>query len=368
MERVSSGNVNGMNTVFVPILAMVLPPKTVFSVLTVAVSILIFYQNEAFMSLKSFSFKTTDDVELWVNRWIPEPVDENPPQIKAVIVFNHGLAEHSLRYDRFGSILAENGYVFNAFDMRGHGKTAELAIEKGTGDFGKLADKDGFKKAMSDIDQMIDAVKEEYPGVPVILMAHSFGSFVAQGYIENYHGKIAACFLIGTAGPRLALTNCGYLLAKIISFFRGKNSVVGFLEKLSFGSYNARIPQLKSKYDWLSKEDISNQMYADDKWCGFPLKTSFYCDMTGALSKIHKKSQMKKIDKDLPIYFLYGADDPVGDYGKTVKALAECYKALGIKNLTLKEYPGDRHEILNESDKEKVEKDILELLEEVCKH
>lgn len=315
------------------------------------------------MSLKSFSFKTKDGFEHWVNRWIPEADGENPTQIKAVIVFNHGLAEHSLRYDRFGSILAEQGYVFNAFDMRGHGRTAELSLANGTGDFGKLADKDGFKKAMSDVDEMIDSLAAEYPGLPVILMAHSFGSFVGQGYIENYHGKIAACFLIGSAGPRLALTTSGYILASIIKFFRGKNSIVGFLEKLSFGSYNKRISDLKSKYDWLSKDQLSNQMYADDKWCGFPLKTSFYCDMTGALSTIHKKKNMAKIDKDLPIYLLFGAEDPVGDYGKTVRALADIYAKLGIKNVTVKEYPGDRHEILNETDKEVVEKDILEYLD-----
>ena len=108
-------------------------------------------------------------------------------------------------------------------------------------------------------------------------------------------------------------------------------------------------------------------MYADDKWCGFPLKTSFYCDMTGALRNIHQKSNMAKIDKDLPIYLLFGSEDPVGDYGKTVKALAECYKNLGIKDVIVKEYPGDRHEILNETDKETVEKDILNMLEEVIK-
>lgn len=319
------------------------------------------------MSLKSFSFKTKDGVDLWVNRWIPEAEGEDAPKIKAVIVFNHGLAEHSLRYDRFGSILAENGYVFNAFDMRGHGRTAEVAVANGTGDFGKLADKNGFKKAASDVDELIDLAAKDYPGVPVILMAHSFGTFVAQNYIENYHGKITACLLIGTAGPRLPLTVSGFILASIIKFFRGKNSIVSFLDKLSFGSYNDRIPDLKSKYDWLSKDDVSNQMYAEDKWCGFPLKTSFYCDMTGGLSTIHKKSSMAKIDKDLQIYMLWGSEDPVGGYGKTIRQLAECYKKLGIKNVTLKEYPGDRHEILNETDKEQVEKDILKMLDEVIK-
>ena len=317
------------------------------------------------MSLKSFSFKTKDGFEHWVNRWIPEAEGENPPKVKAAIVFNHGLAEHSLRYDRFGTILAENGYVFNAFDMRGHGRTAEISIANGTGDFGKLADKDGFKKAVADVDEMIDDIKKEYPDVPVILMAHSFGTFIAQCYIENYHGKIAACILSGTAGPRLPLTTAGNIAANIIKFFRGKNSVVGLLDKLSFGSYNARIKDLKSIHDWLTKDEAVVQMYDSDKWCGFPLKTIFYCDMTAGLCNIHKKSNMAKIDKDLPIYMLWGSEDPVGDYGKTIRQLAECYQNLGIKNVTLKEYPGDRHEILNETDKETVEQDILKILAEV---
>ncbi len=320
------------------------------------------------MSLKSFSVKTHDGTELWVNRWIPDSEDpEKPAQIKAVIVFNHGLAEHSLRYDRFGSILAENGFVFNAFDMRGHGRTAEMSIVNGTGDFGKLADKNGFNLAVKDVDFLIDLVNKDYPGVPVILMAHSFGSFIAQSYIENFHGKIKACFLIGTAGPRLPLVTMGNVLAKIVRFFCGKNSIVGLLDKLSFGGYNKRIKPLKTKYDWLTKDESMFLMYADDKWCGFPLKTSFYCDMTGGLRTIHQKSNMAKIDKDLPIYLLFGSEDPVGDYGKTVKALAKCYQNLGIKNINIKEYPGDRHEILNETDKEQVEKDIIEILDCVVK-
>jgi len=317
------------------------------------------------MALKSFSFKTKDGFEHWVNRWLPEADPENPQaaaDIKAVIVFNHGLAEHSLRYDRFGSILSENGYIFNAFDMRGHGRTAEISLQNGNGDFGKLDDHNGFIHAVRDIDEMIDSVKAEYPDLPVILMGHSFGSFVAQSYIEKYSGKIKACFLIGTAGPRLALVSVGNFLAKLIRLFRGGNSIVKFLDTLSFGSYNKKIKEPKSKFDWLSKDSMNVQMYMDDKWCGFPLKTSFFCDMTGALCDIHKSSNMKKIDKKLPVYFLYGGDDPVGDYGKTVNALYNIYKANGMEKLYIKEYPGDRHEILNEIDREEVEKDILELL------
>ena len=99
------------------------------------------------MQLKSFSFKTSDGTELWVNRWIPD----QDVEIKGLVQLNHGMQEHSLRYDRLGSILAENGYVLNAFDMRGHGKTAEIAQQKGKGKLGKIANHGGAKLVINDL-------------------------------------------------------------------------------------------------------------------------------------------------------------------------------------------------------------------------
>ena len=96
-----------------------------------------------------------------------------------------------------------------------------------------------------------------------------------------------------------------------------------------------------------------------DNWCGIPLTASFFCSMVEGLSKIHKNGNMKKIPSKLPIFFIYGSDDPVGSYGKTIKKLFNIYKSNGIKKLDIKEYPGDRHEILNENDKEQVENDII---------
>lgn len=320
------------------------------------------------MSLKSFTFKTKDGFEHWINRWVPDTDPSNPdaePQIKAVIIFNHGLAEHSLRYDRFGSILSENGYVFNAFDMRGHGRTAELSIKNKNGDFGKLADKDGFNRAVNDVDEIMEALIKDYPGKPVILMAHSFGSFVAQSYIERFHGKIKACFLIGTAGPRPLLISCGRVLAHIVKLFKGGDKTSPTLEKIAFGAYNKRIKDCKSNVDWLTKDQTILDLHAVDEWSNIHLKISFFCDMMDGLYSIHKKSNMNKIAKDLPVYLWYGLEDPVGDYGKTPRALAKLYTQLGIKTVVTKEYPGDRHEILNETDKEQVEKDIIEALDKV---
>ena len=307
------------------------------------------------MMMKSFMLKMDDGYELCLNRWQPD----SDAEIKGVIQLHHGLAEHCLRYDRFGSVLAENGWVLNAYDMRGHGRSAENAERNGTGIFGKLADKKGFNRAVSDLNAVIENLKNDFPGKKTVLMGHSFGSFVSQGFIEEYGSKIDACILCGTAGPRPVLIGMGNLVTHIVTFFSGKNKIVPFLDKLSFGNYNARIPNPRTEFDWLSVNELNVDMYKMDNWCGFPLTASFFCSMTEGLSKIHKSKNIKKIPSSLPVFFIWGSEDPVGSYGASIKKLIEIYKSNSMK-VDFKEYPGDRHEILNENDKETVENDIIE--------
>ncbi len=310
---------------------------------------------------KSFTLKMDDGYELFLNRWQPD----NEEDIKGVVQLNHGLAEHSLRYDRFGSILAENGYVLNAFDMRGHGRSAENADKNKSGMFGKLADKKGFDRVVKDLKAVTDNVKADFPGKKLILMGHSFGSFVAQGFIEEYGDSIDACILCGTAGPQPALVAGGWLAAHIITFFTGKNRCLDIMGKLTFGGYNKKIEKPRTPFDWLSINELNVDMYIMDNWCGFPLTNSFYCSMTEGLTKIHKAKNIKKIPLKLPVFFIYGSDDPVGTYGQTINVLANTYKANGMEKVDLKEYKGFRHEILNDDCKEEVEKDIIAWIEKI---
>lgn len=310
------------------------------------------------MQSKSFTRKMSDGTEIWCNRWIPDADTE----IKGIVQLHHGLAEHCLRYDRLGSILAENGYVLNAFDLRGHGHTGELAEKNGTGKMGKLANHRGDKAVVSDLYELISDLHAEYKDKKVFLVGHSFGSFVSQGYIENYSDRIDGCILIGTAGPRNAMVACGHVMAKIARFICGGNKIGKFLQKVSFAGYNSKIDNPKTANDWLSKNEMNIQLYEMDNWCGIPLTISFFDDMTKLLKTIHKAKNIKKISNNLPIKFLYGSDDPVGSYGETINKLFETYKANGIKDLEIQCYEGDRHEILNEDDKETVENDIISWL------
>jgi len=313
------------------------------------------------MQVKSFSLKMSDGHEIFLNRWQPD--DES--EIKGVVQLHHGLGEHSMRYDRFGSVLADNGYVLNAYDLRGHGKTGENSVANKTGLMGKLADKNGFDRVVNDLDEIISSLKNDFPGKKTILFGHSFGSFVSQAYIERFGNKLDGCILCGTAGPRPAMMKAGKIAANIVKFFRGKNTVVKLLSDLSFGSYNEKIENPKSVNSWLSKNEMNVELYDMDKWCGIPLTTSFFCDMLHGINTIHKPSNMKKIPVNLPVYLIYGTDDPVGDYGKTIEKLYEIYKNNGITNLSIKAYEGDRHEILNEDDKETVENDVLEWISKI---
>lgn len=315
------------------------------------------------MQTKSFSLKMDDGVEIFCNRWMPDDGTE----IKAVVQLHHGLAEHSMRYDRFGSVLAENGYVLNAYDMRGHGKTAEAAEAAGTGRFGKLADNDGFNRVVEDLHIVLNALKADYPDKKVVLFGHSFGSFVSQGFIEKYGADINGCVLCGTAGPRPFTVGAGKIVAKMVKSFKGPNHISPMLDKLAFGSYNKKVPIRKSMSgnDWLSANEDNIHLYEMDKWCGFKLTASFFVDLLSGLSQIHKGVNIGAIPKDLPVYFIYGKDDPVGSYGKTINKLYHMYLHNGMPNVDIKGYDGDRHEILNENDKETVENDVISWISKI---
>lgn len=315
------------------------------------------------MKMNSFSLKMNDGCEIFLNRWEPD----TPEDIKGVVQLHHGLAEHSMRYDRLGSVLAENGYVLNAYDMRGHGKTAETAIAKGEGRFGQLARKNGFETAVEDLAFIIESLKKDFPDKKIVLLGHSFGSFISQSYIEKYGTKIDGCILCGTSGPQIPLAPVGKIVAKIVRAFKGPDATSKFLTKLTFGSYNKHIANPQTADDWISLNELNRQMYKMDKWCGFPLTVSFFVDITTALSTIHKKKNMKTVPTNLPIFFIYGKEDPVGGYGKTIEKLYDIYQKNGVKNLQIKGYENDRHEIFNEDDKETVEKDVLQWLSGVLK-
>ncbi len=300
------------------------------------------------MKKETLFVEMSDGVKVALHTWIPEG------DIKAVVQLSHGMAEYSMRYDALGDFLASNGIAFYAHDHRGHGETAG-SVEK----LGYLADKDGFFKVVSDVRELIKKAHADFPGKKVFLLGHSFGSFVSQNFIENYGNEIDGVILCGSAGPRLGLTGMAEFLAKTVTFFKGPKSPAHFINGVAFGSYNKRIPGATSEFAWLSRVDEEVKKYEDSPLCGFLCTNGFFRDFFGGFNNIHKASNMKKIPAGLPVFLIAGDEDPVGNYGKSVKDLFGIYKKNGIKDLDMKLYPGARHELFNETCREEVRADVL---------
>ena len=301
---------------------------------------------------KSF-ITMSDGKEIMFHSW----TGENAP--KAVVVISHGMSEHVSRYNDFASVLVSKGFDVFGEDHRGHGESA-------VGRYGYLADKNGFFRVVEDIHEEILSLHERYPDTKIFLFGHSFGSFVSQCYIEKYASSIDGCILCGTAGPRKALISVALVLARIVAFIGGKKRPSKFLNKIAFGSYNERITDKKTDFDWLSRDEKQVNAYMGDGECGFLCTSGFFCDMFKGFKYIHKNSHIKEIPEYLPVFFITGTADPVGTYGETVQNLVDIYKNNGIKDVDHKLYEGARHELINETNRDEVISDVISWLENHC--
>ncbi len=293
----------------------------------------------------------SDGASVAVYTWLPE---QKP---KAVLHIVHGMAEHALRYDDFAKTACKRGFAVVASDHRGHGKTGAKS-----GLMGYLADGDGFARVVEDQKEINAEIKKQYPGLPIVIIGHSFGSFVTQEYIERYGSTIKAAVLIGSAGPNPSVS-VALLLANLNCAFKGRKSPAKFMNALVFGSYNNRVKNPHTAFDWLSGDVNEVKKYIDDEYCGFVCTAGFFQDFMRGLKRLHTQEALKGIPAALPVLITAGSEDPVSDGGKTLKALYRIYQDMEMQDVSLKLYENGRHEILNETDKEEVKADILGWIE-----
>ena len=293
----------------------------------------------------------SDGASVAVYTWLPE----QPP--KAVLHIVHGMAEHASRYDDFAKTACKRGFAVVASDHRGHGKTGAKS-----GLMGYLADGDGFGRVVDDQKEINAEIRKRYPALPVVIVGHSFGSFVTQEYIERYGATVKAAVLIGSAGP-----NPSVFLASLLANFncacKGRKSTAKFMNALVFGSYNSRVKNPHTAFDWLSRDEKEVKKYIDDEYCGFVCTAGFFQDFMRGLKRLHTQEALKGIPVDLPVLITAGLEDPVSNGGKTLKTLYRMYQNIGMQDVTLKLYENARHEILNETNKEEVKADILSWIE-----
>jgi len=302
------------------------------------------------MKEKIFNFKSIDGFNIFTYSWLPNKENE----IKAVVQIAHGMAEHAARYHEFAEFLTDNGFGVYANDHRGHGKTAG-SLDK----VGFFAESNGWDLVVSDMHSLTEEIKKEHPNIPVFLLGHSMGSMLSRDYASKYGNEIRGLILSGTAADPGMLGNVGIAISKISGMFFGKESKSPLLDKLSFGAFNEKFKPNRTAFDWLSRDEKRVDKYVRDPYCGSVFSKGFFYDMLTGLKKIHMKAEIGKIPTALPIFFISGEKDPVGKNSNGVKKIVKMYEKSGIENVDLKFYPDARHEILNETNREEVYRDIL---------
>jgi alpha-beta hydrolase superfamily lysophospholipase len=139
----------------------------------------------------------------------------------------------------------------------------------------------------------------------------------------------------------------------------GPFSKSALLTQLVTGRSNKAFEPARTPFDWLSVNEENVDRYIADDLCGFEFTVGAYADFFQCLKALASGDREERIRKDLPLLIISGALDPVGG-AKSCPKVLEHYRKLGLRNVTLKLYENDRHEILNEDDREQVFRDLAE--------
>jgi alpha-beta hydrolase superfamily lysophospholipase len=303
------------------------------------------------MKSEDFTFKAEDGAEIFTRKWLP--ADGAEP--KAVVQISHGMAEHSERYGRFAAALVGAGYAVYANDHRGHGKTAG-SLEN----VGYFADEDGGALVMGDMLRLTRLIKGERPDTPVFLFGHSMGSILSRSYILSHAAEIKGVILSGTGGDPGLLGAIGMLITKFEIWRKDKKYRSPLLTKLTFGDFNKSFKPNRTDFDWLSRDEAEVDKYIEDPYCGGMFTAGFFQDLLTLVAEVNDAGNVKNVPSDLPIYILSGDKDPVGKDGKDIIQVFQAYKDAGIEDVTYRLYEGGRHEMLNETNREEVSRDVIE--------
>lgn len=292
-----------------------------------------------------------DNISISVTIFIPEG------EIKGIFQISHGMAEHKERYYDFMQYLTNQGYITIINDHRGHGKSI-----KEKDDLGYFYDNTS-EYIVEDLHQVTMYVKKLYPNKKIILFGHSMGSMVVRKYIKKYDKDIDKLIVCGSPSKN-SFSGIAIFVTKIIKTFKSERYRSNFIQNLAFGSYNKNIKNPESNNSWICSNSETVKIYDNDELCGFIFTLNGFENLFRLMKEIYQNNGWKVKNKDLPILFIAGSDDPVIINSKKWNKSQEFLKKIGYLNVKGKMYKDLRHEILNEKNKLEVYNDVINFINE----
>lgn len=290
-------------------------------------------------NMTEFTFLSTDGkTQLHGMRWEPEG-----GSVRAVLQICHGVAEHIARYDAFARYLNGLGIAVVGHDHLGHGLSLPeggTPVYFGTGNT--------WNTVVDDIYVLHQRIRLWYPDVPLCIMGHSMGSFLTRTYLIRYPGTVKAAVIMGTGWQPKAVIAGGMAVAKAVGAVVGENGTSDLVTNLAFGAYNKLFAPNRTSCDWLSADEGNVDAYMADPLCGADATVGLFRQMLSGIRFNQKLSNLRQMDPRIPVLFVAGEKDPVGDCGNGVRRTYQEFRRAGVQDCTLKLYPGLRHEILNE--------------------
>lgn len=279
-------------------------------------------------------------------RWEPEGAP------RAIVQIIHGIADFAARYDEFATHLTKLGFLVVAEDHMGHGESVNGGSLKGYFH-------GGWDAAVEDSCNLMRSVMAEFPGVPFILFGHSMGSFMARTILCKYpDAGIHAAIICGTTWTPVKMMPIMVGMCELACRTGGERNPSPRLQNMVFGTYNRKVEHPRTPYDWISRDKQKVDFYVEHPMCGFIATAGLLRDMSKGMYYIHRGENLVRMNREIPVFFVAGGDDPVGGYGDGVRKAAEEFRKLGMADVDVKIYPLCRHEILNEINRSEIFEDL----------
>lgn len=305
------------------------------------------------MEKQEFSFLSADGkTSIHAAAWIPAV------PVRAIVELSHGVSEHILRYEPLASYLTEWGFAVIGHDHLGHGSSVIPGAPRLY-----LGPPGSWETATRDLDTCRRLARERFGRLPLFLLGHSMGSFLARTYLIRYPGTVDGAILVGTGQMSPAVLAAGSTLARAECRRLGETQISPLVERLAFGPYNKPFSPARTPYDWLSLDPSNVDAYLADPLCGGIPTVGLFRELLNGLRLIRDPRALRNMNLGTPVLFLSGAMDPVGGCGRGVQAAFRSFQRAGVRDVSLRLYPQLRHEILNEACREDVYQDLCQWLE-----